>query len=107
MNIRLEQLIGKRKDRKGEIVEIAWAVDKVFLDDQQVGTIGRFSGASFCPFPEVNDSQAEDIVKAITAIREKEGDFGPCAETHSPIPHEPIDELINEGEEPDEDEEDI
>ena len=106
MKVTLKQVAGKKRDREsGEIVEVLFSLDWVYLDGEQGAQIRRRSGAIFCPLPHVHESLAADIIKQIDAIREKEGFFGPCAVDPSMAPSETMDELLALDEDGDDDNE--
>jgi len=96
MNVSLKQVVGKKRDRQtGEVVEVRYALDFVYVDEEMVGQISRRTGAAFCPLPHVHELRAQDIIKQIDAIRKKEGVYGPCEPIASMAPSEPIEELID------------
>ena len=94
--IELRQLVGRTRRRDGKMVEKKWNVDQVLRDGEQVGTIGRFTGAKFCPLSTVMLEEVPDIVKAIAEERAKSGAFGPPADVAAKTPNEPIRDLIEE-----------
>lgn len=77
--IELKQLVAYKRNPDGTKQEVRCNVDRVFRDGIQIGTIGRFTNAGFCPLvlSGIGKEEAKDIVAEIARIRQQEGKFGP------------------------------
>lgn len=73
--IRLEQLVGQRRNRKGEVETLKKPVDRVFMDDKQVGWIDRRDSALFCPIVNLSPEELAPIVRGCQEVRDKDGMF--------------------------------
>ncbi len=95
MTIEEKQLLGRYRKSNGTVGEKRWNVNQVFRDGDLVGTIGRFTGAKFCPRSGINPAEAADITRAITKLRQASDDYGPPgtpAATPVEIPEDPPEE---------------
>lgn len=103
LQIELRPLVGKHRAPDGTIKEVAINVDQVLRDGRQIGTIGRFTDAPFCPLAGsgIGRDEAADIVAKIAMLRNRCGaEYGPPRE-HVVIPPHAVPEQLD-GEDDDE-----
>lgn len=95
--IELRQLVGKYRDRAGQIVEVQHPIDEVIRDGKRVAWLARHAGARVCFLNGVNPAEFDDIRSECNKLRG--GELGEGVSKPPVIPPELIEQDDDGGDE--------